>query len=122
MLLSTKTFSIMQFLSVGMCTTQPEGGFLQMTENLLSRGVVTIDFRDHLFDLLRHQSADRGPMLCSEDLHPPDRGLVELNRKILSGHARILRGARNPRQSREGGVWRREWEFNSDRKLLSSKG
>src|SRR5689334_2051796 len=89
----------MQFFSVGMRTAQPEGRFLQMTENLLSRGVVAIDFRNHLFDLLRHQSADRGPMLCSEDLHPPDRGLIELNRKILSGRARILRGARNSRQA-----------------------
>jgi protein TonB len=71
-----------------------------VVENLLSRRVVTIVLSDELFNLLSHQAANRGSMLGSEDLRAADRGLVELNCEIASRHARILRGARNPRQRR----------------------
>src|SRR4051812_36735754 len=89
----------MELLSAGTCATQPERRFLQVLENLLSRRVVTIGLDDHLFDLLRNQSADRDSVFRGDDLCAANRGLVELNREVASAHARILRGARKTRQS-----------------------
>ncbi|HYM62133.1 MAG TPA: hypothetical protein VEZ11_14725, partial [Thermoanaerobaculia bacterium] len=95
----------MELLSARTRATQPEGRFLQMAENLLSRRAEAIGFSDHLFDLLRDQSAYGDSVFCSDDLRAPNRGLVELNREISSGHPRILRGARTPRQSGRRAEW-----------------
>jgi hypothetical protein len=89
----------MELLSTRTHTAQPEGRFLQMAENLLSSRVVAISLRYDLFDLLRHQSAYGNSVFRSDDLCVSNRGLVELYREISSAHARILRGARTPRQS-----------------------
>jgi len=84
----------MELLSAGTYATQPEGRLLQMMENLLSRRVVAIGFGNHLLDLLRHQAPEGDALFRSDDLCAANRGLVELNREISSGHARILRGTR----------------------------
>src|SRR5689334_18909235 len=97
MLLSTKTLSVMKILSAWTCATEPEGRLLQMLTNLLSRRVVTIIFGDHLLDLLCHQATDGCSVLRRDDLCTTNCHFVELNRKVSSGHARILRGARGPR-------------------------
>src|SRR6266540_2915265 len=104
----------MELLSVRTCATQPEGRFLQMAEDLLSRGVVAIGLGDHLVDLLRYQSAYGDSVFCCDDLCAANRGLVELNREISSGHARILRGARKPRQSDAWGGRRKKWRRERD--------
>lgn len=92
----------MGILSARTRAAQPEGRFLQMLENVLSRRAVAIGLGDQMFDLPCHQSADGDSVFSSDDLCAPNGGLVELNGEILSGHARILRGARKPNQ--------REWE------------
>src|ERR1700686_2632272 len=99
MLLSTKTFSIMDLLSARTYAAQPEGWFLQMAENLLAGRVVAISLRDDLFDLLCHQSTYGNPVFRSDDLCASNGCLVELYREVSSAHARILRAARKPRQN-----------------------
>ncbi len=89
----------MELLSTRTYAAQPEGRFLQVAENLLSVRVVAIILRDDLFDLPRHQSAYGNSVLRGDDLCPSNRGLVESYREISFAHARILRGARKPRQS-----------------------
>lgn len=80
----------MELVSNRTYTTQPEGRFLQMAENLHSGRVVTIIVRHDLFDLLRHQSPDGNSVFRSDDLCASNRGLIELYREISNAHARIF--------------------------------
>jgi hypothetical protein len=74
-----------------------------MAEDLFSRCVVAIGLRNDLFDLLRHQTTNGGSMLCRDDLRAANRHLVELNREISPGHARILRRGRQEKANGGGG-------------------
>lgn len=82
-----------------MYAAQPEGRVFQMAENLLSGCIVAIGLPDDLLDLLRHQAADGKSLLRRNDFCAANRRLLELNGEISSAHARILRGARESRQS-----------------------
>jgi len=69
----------MELLSARTRATQPERRFLQVLENLFSRGGVMIGLGDQLFDLLCNQSANRDSVFCCDDFCAANGGIVELD-------------------------------------------